>query len=234
MTLQRRGAETGSGFQSLLNRIHEVYEREGRACITRKAIPGKFLLGQTRSRSLGAAAATLVEVRGRLPVGALQIPSGKQRGERGADSRQFVPEAKGEPDYGGTLAPAGRAIFFDAKTTRRDALDFDNLHAHQVDYLVRTARCGAVAGFLVEFSLHRSIYFLPIQILSAWREQARRKSLPYRFFVEHLVAAPPGKGFLLFDYLVAIEAQEVRYGPQFTAFSVPVEFTTLRGSPRAF
>jgi recombination protein U len=229
MTLHRRGAETGGGFQSLLNQIHEVYEREGRACITRKAIPGKFLLGRARSRPLGASSVVLVDARDRLPVGALQLsPTGKSA----RDSRQFVPEAKGEPDYGGTLSPTGRAIFFDAKTTRREALDFDNLHAHQVDYLVRTARCGAVSGFLVEFSLHRSIYFLPIQILIAWREQAQRKSLPYRFFVEHLFAAPPGKGFLLFDYLVAIEAQEARYGHQFTGFALPVEFTSRRGSQR--
>ena len=44
------------------------------------------------------------------------------------DWRRFVPESKAEPDYGGVLAPTGRAIFYDAKTTKRDVLDFDNLH----------------------------------------------------------------------------------------------------------
>jgi penicillin-binding protein-related factor A (putative recombinase) len=228
MSQSRRGAETGGGFQSLLNRIHEVYEREGRACITRKAIPGKFLARKGGAGRWEEALPGRSSWAGgdRLPIGALQVSS--QRGEGRDDRRQFVPEAKAEPDYGGTLAPSGRAIYFDAKTTRREALDFDNLHAHQVDYLHRTARFGAVAGFLVEFSRHQLVYFLPIQLLILWREQATRKSLPYSFFAECLVPAPAGKGFLLFDYLAAIEEQEARYGLQCTTFSLPDNWVLCR------
>ena len=128
------------------------------------------------------------------------------------DWRRFIPESKAEPDYGGVLAPDGRAIFYDAKTTRRELLDFDNLHAHQIGFLERSARFGAVAGFLVEFSKYREIYFLPVQVVVRWREAGVRKSLPYPFFSDHLIPAPSGKGMILFDYLSAVEEQERRYG----------------------
>jgi len=136
------------------------------------------------------------------------------------DWRRFVPESKAEPDYGGVLAGEGRAIYYDAKTTRRAALDFDNLHAHQIMFLERTAGFGAVAGFLVEFSVYGEIYFLPIQILSRWRAANTRKSIPRRFFCENLVPAPAGKGLIIFDYLKAIEVQERRYQRDFSGFPI--------------
>ena len=179
----RRGAASGTGFQEAVNHTNSAYERLGRACITRKSVPGKFLL---RQKDL-----------------------------------QFIPESKAEPDYGGTLSPGGRAIFYDAKTTQRDALDFDNLHAHQIGFLERMALRGAVAGFLVEFRKYEEVYFLPIQVLSHWRDRMSRKSLPRTFFVEHLIAAASGHGLLLFDYLASIEAQEQRYGADFALFRLP-------------
>src|SRR5262249_1456806 len=84
-----------------------------------------------------------------------------------------------------------------------------------ITFLERAARFGAVAGFLVEFSGYGEVYFLPIQIVVRWRKEATRKSLPYSFFAEHLIAAPPGKGLILFDYLSAVEEQERLYGRNF-------------------
>lgn len=177
-----RGAASGTGFQEAVNHTNAAYERLGRACITRKSVPGKFLL---RQKDL-----------------------------------QFIPESKAEPDYGGTISPGGRAIFYDAKTTQRESLDFDNLHAHQIGFLERMALRGAIAGFLVEFRRYEEVYFLPIQVLAHWRDHMSRKSLPYRFFAEHLIVADSGRGLLLFDYLSSIEAQEQRYGADFATFSL--------------
>src|SRR5262249_23749699 len=152
MNFRRRGAETGSGFQEALNRTNEAYERNGRACITRKAIPGKYLIehGESR-RGLSLPSIDLSSGDGQARLDSAQL-SRIVKENKIKDWRRFVPESKAEPDYGGLLAPDGRAIYFDAKTTRRDALDFDNLHAHQITFLERTARFGAIAGFLVEFS----------------------------------------------------------------------------------
>jgi recombination protein U len=214
MNLRRRGAETGSGFQEAINRVNEGYERAGRACVTRKAIPGKYLVDRAESRR-GFSLPVDFAASAKQPRLSYADLSRLREEFKGGDWRRFVPESKAEPDYGGVLAPNGRAIFYDAKTTRRNVLDFDNLHAHQITFLERAARFGAAAGFLVEFSSYGEVYFLPIQIVVRWREEVARKSFPYRFFSEYLLEAAPGKGLILFDYLTAIEEQERLYGHHF-------------------
>lgn len=231
MPIKRRGADTGSGFQEAINRTNEVYERTGRACITRKAIPGKYLVDRGESRRGLSLPSLSLPANGAQPRLASSDLNRLVKEHKLQDWRRFVPESKGEPDYGGVLGPDGRAIFYDAKTTRRNALDFDNLHAHQVIFLERMARLGAVAGFLVEFSSYREIYFLPIQVLHRWREESTRKSLPYQFFAEHLMPAPPGKGLLIFDYLWAIEEQERLYGRAFAGLQLNIARARTR-APR--
>ena len=219
MNFKRRGAETGSGFQDAINGTNEAYERMGRACITRKAIPGKYLVERGEARRGLSLPSLNLPARGAQP----RLNSGDLKGlvkeHKATDWRRFIPESKAEPDYGGVLAPDGRAILYDAKTTRREVLDFDNLHAHQVAFLERTAQMGAVAGFLVEFNRYREVYFLPVQVLAAWRESTTRKSLPHQFFVDFLSPALPGKGMLIFDYLSAIAEQEERYTRNFSLFT---------------
>lgn len=216
----KRGAETGSGFQDAINRTNDAYERAGRACITRKSIPGKYLIDRGDSRkglSIPSISITQQSVDVRLKPEELHAMLGATNSR---DRRKFVPESKAEPDYGGVIAPHGRAIFYDAKTTKREALDFDNLHAHQIIYLERTARAGAVAGFLVEFSKHNEVYFLPIQVLIKWRECSTRKSLPRKFFKDALSQALPAKGAIFFDYLAAIEKQEDQYNNDFLTLQI--------------
>jgi len=228
MNLKRRGAETGGGFQETVNRINEGYERAGLACVTRKSIPGKYLIERGESRrGLALPAIDFASSAGQPRLSYAELCRLREE-HKTTDWRRFVPESKAEPDYGGVLASEGRAIFYDAKTTRRNLLDFDNLHAHQITFLERVARFGAVAGFLVEFSGHGEVYFLPIQIVIRWREQVARKSLPYRFFAEHLTPAPQGKGLIIFDYLKAIEEQERLYGRGYERFTLTVPRAGLR------
>jgi recombination protein U len=82
------------------------------------------------------------------------------------------------------------------------------------------ARVGAVAGFLVEFSKYRRVFFLPIQVLTIWRTESTRKSLPFHFFNEYLTPVPAGRGLLIYDYLTAIEEQERRYSRDFIRFTL--------------
>jgi penicillin-binding protein-related factor A (putative recombinase) len=222
MNLKRRGAETGSAFQETVNRINEAYERAERAYVTRKAIPGKYLIERGESRrglSLPPIDFASSDAQPRLSYAEL---SRLREKHKATDWRRFVPESKAEPDYGGVTAPEGRAIFYGAKTTRRNLLDFDNLHAHQITFLERAARFGAVAGFLIEFSACAEVYFLPIQIVVRWREEIARKSFPYRFFTENLTPAPQGKGLIIYDYLKAIEEQERLYGRDYERFVLTV------------
>jgi recombination protein U len=233
MTYKRRGAETGSGFQDAINRTNEAYEKLGRACITRKAIPGKYLIERGEARrglSLPSINFSASTTQARLSSANLK---GIIKENRAKDWRKFIPESKAEPDYGGAIAPDGRAIYYDAKTTRREVLDFDNLHAHQIEFLERAAAVGAVAGFLVEFNAYQEVYFLPIQIVIAWREAATRKSIPHQFFLDYLTPAPLGKGFIIFDYLAAIEAQERRYAKNYAQFQLPLTITKKAGKRAA-
>jgi penicillin-binding protein-related factor A (putative recombinase) len=227
MNLKRRGAETGSAFQQTVNRINEGYERAGRAFITRKAIPGKYLISRGESRRGLSLPIDFASSDAQPRLSYTELARLREE-HKTTDWRRFVPESKAEPDYGGVMAPEGRAIFYDAKTTKRNLLDFDNLHAHQITFLERAARFGAVAGFLVEFSACAEVYFLPIHIVIRWREEVARKSLPYRFFSENLTSAPQGKGLIIYDYLKAVEDQEKRYGRGYERFVM----TAPRAWPR--
>ncbi|MFQ3582399.1 MAG: Holliday junction resolvase RecU [Chloracidobacterium sp.] len=216
---QQRGAERGSGFQEAINHTNEAYEKLGRACITRKAIPGKYVV-PTNIRRRGLViplTPSLAPLKTGATMTAAALQASLVAGQAG-DPRAFVPESRGEPDYGGVMAPGGRAIFYDAKTTKRNALDFDNLHPHQVTFLERMAACGAAAGFLVEFAAHQSVFFVPIQVVTLFRAARRRKSIPYQFCAEQLERVSAGRGLVIYDYLTAIERQEARHGATYQGF----------------
>ncbi|MCS6885892.1 MAG: Holliday junction resolvase RecU [Acidobacteriota bacterium] len=212
--ISRRGADVGSGFQAAVNATNEAYARLGRAYITRKAVPGKYLRRQTQ---------LLVDLpeqdEGRLSSEELRRLLASQQGQ----SRVFVPESKAEPDYGGAVAPEGRAIFYDAKSTRRERLDLDNLHPHQIHFLEQMAKNGAIAGFLVEFTRYQQVFFLPIQLAVRYISLTGYRSIPYNFFKSKLVAVQHGTGYLIFDYLAAIKEQELAYGRDYAALDLSAE-----------
>lgn len=213
VTLKRRGAEVGGGFQAAINNTNTAYAQLDRAYITRKSVPGKFLMRRGEERK-GLSVPVNATVSSTRMTGAQLIALSQAQGN--GRVRDFVPESKAEPDYGGAVAPSGRAIFYDAKTTQRDRLDLDNLHPHQVYFLERMAATGAISGFLVEFAKHRRVFFLPIQLVRRYCDTTGYKSVPFRFFEANLLPVLPGKGLLIFDYLTAIEAQEERYSKDYT------------------
>ncbi|MBK7997001.1 MAG: Holliday junction resolvase RecU [Blastocatellia bacterium] len=220
-TLKRRGADVGSSFQAAINSTNNAYAQAERAYITRKAIPGKYLMkrGEQR-RGLNIPNVADLPINQKNISGAQLIALTKEQGNP-LLLREFVPESKAEPDYGGAVAPSGRAIFYDAKTTQRDRLDLDNLHPHQIYFLECMATTGAISGFLVEFSTHRKVYFLPIQLVRRYCNTTGYKSVPFRFFENHLVKVEAGKGLLIFDYLTAIEKQEELYGRDYNNLVIP-------------
>lgn len=218
-SLKRRGAELGSGFQAAINSTNTAYAKTQRAYITRKAIPGKYLTRRGQQRK-GLGITNLDNAQFRLErLSSSQLIELSRSSDRSLN-REFVPESKAEPDYGGAIAPTGRAIVYDAKTTQRDRLDLDNLHPHQIFFLEQMAAIGAVSGFLVEFASFRKVFFLPIQIVTFYLSSQKRKSIPFRFCEESLVVVEPGKGMLIFDYLTAIEKQEQRYSKDYSGFKM--------------
>lgn len=219
MSGQRRGADVGSGFQIAINSTNTAYAQAGRAYITRKSIPGKYLMRRDRSRK-GLAIPDLDIASTSVSSDTLrQLASQQGR----ALTREFVPESKAEPDYGGAIAPEGRAIVYDAKSTQRDRLDVDNLHPHQIHFLEQMASTGAISGFLVEFAKYRKIFFLPIQLTLRFTQTTGYKSVPYSFFDRNLTPVSAGKGLLIFDYLTAIADQESRYGRDYSLLDLSTE-----------
>ncbi len=229
----QRGAERGSGFQEAINHTNEAYEKLGRACITRKAIPGKYVV-PTGIRRRGLAVPLPPSLAPLKTGDALTTTAFQQALANGreGDPRTFIPESRGEPDYGGVVAPHGRGIFYDAKTTQRGMLDFDNLHPHQVTFLERMAACGAIAGFLVEFARHRAVFFVPIQVVTLFRAARRRKSIPYSFCAEYLTPVRAGRGLVIYDYLPAIEQQEQQYGPGYAGLCSGITGTARSPHPQ--
>jgi recombination protein U len=212
-SFKKRGADVGSGFQAAINSTNTAYAQSARAFITRKSIPGKYLVRRGEHRR-GMALNHITPGESDRFTSAELIALAGAAGR--ADQRDFVPESKAEPDYGGAVAPDGRAIFYDAKTTQRERLDVDNLHPHQIYFLERMATTGAISGFLVEFARYSKVFFLPIQVMQGYCQATGHKSVPFTFFTNHLVPVGSGKGLLIFDYLTAIQKQEERYGADYT------------------
>ena len=118
-SIVKRGHQTGARFQEIINFVNEQYERAGVACITRKAVPGKYVRGKQNPN-------TSLSVSTRISATDFRKLSQHHF------SQKFIPESKAEPDYGGVIAPHGQGIFYDAKSTTRQSLDFDNFRGEDV------------------------------------------------------------------------------------------------------
>ncbi|QYY43096.1 Holliday junction resolvase RecU [Aneurinibacillus sp. XH2] len=70
-------------------------------------------------------------------------------------------------DYEG--AYAGRSIVFEAKSTKElRRFPLRNIAEHQVEYLAKYHRCGAISFLLVEFAKHQTVYLLPYEVLAQY------------------------------------------------------------------
>lgn len=113
-----------------------------------------------------------------------------------------IPEKKGTVDFIGVSQ--GRSIAFDAKSTKeRKRFPLDNVHTHQVEYLIKHQEQGGISFFIVYFEKHNEFYYLPLNEFLKWWEEAKkggRKSIPYEWFVENAEKIKTRNGIPL-DYL---------------------------------
>ena len=115
---------------------------------------------------------------------------------------------KGElVDYLG--AYDGKAVAFDAKSTRVPRLPLENIEEHQYNLLKNYHKQGGFSFLIVEFPLKHEIYLLNFKDLQYWWEQKEngRKSIPYSFFQDNCKQVKSGQGIAL-DYLTALEIKE--------------------------
>ncbi|MEW9139515.1 Holliday junction resolvase RecU [Bacillus wiedmannii] len=108
-------------------------------------------------------------------------------------------EAKSTVDYGGVYK--GRAITFEAKSTENPTrFDLKNIAQHQLDYLEKTEKMGAICFFLIEFSKDKSVFAVPLSVIQSYvrisHQPKGKKSIPradfdiYGYLVEQTERAP--------------------------------------------
>lgn len=118
-------------------------------------------------------------------------------------------EEKSTVDYDGVYQ--GKAIVFEAKSTQRNHFPLSMVSPHQVDYLDRANRNGAIAFLLVELSKLHRVYLLPYEQLAGYLKRARqggRKSIPLDELEVYAYEVERGRG-VPYDYLAAVDKLEM-------------------------
>lgn len=112
---------------------------------------------------------------------------------------------KGPPDFMGAMK-GGQAIVFDAKSTKGQSFPLANItrRRHQLTFLERMAKLGALAFYLIEFADHGRYFVLSIpEALAAIElaESGGRKSIP----IDMLPLEVKGTFDNVLDYLAVME-----------------------------
>lgn len=105
-------------------------------------------------------------------------------------------ESKSTVDYDGVYK--GRAIAFEAKSTNEmNRFDLKNIAQHQLDYLDKAEKMGAICFFLIGFSKDQSVFAVPLSIIQSYVRMSKgKKSIPrsdfdiYGYLVEQTERAP--------------------------------------------
>ena len=95
----------------------------------------------------------------------------------------------------------GRAVAFEAKSTEKDKrFDLKNIAQHQLDYLEKAEKMGAICFFLIEFSKDKSVFAVPLSVIQSYVRMSHqpkgKKSIPrvdfdiYGYLVEQTERAP--------------------------------------------
>lgn len=116
-------------------------------------------------------------------------------------------EAKSTVDYDGVYK--GRAVAFEAKSTQSlTRFDLSNIAQHQLDYLEKAEKMGAICFFLIEFSKDQTVFLVPASVIQSYVRMSHqpngKKSISradfdiYGYLVEQTERAP-------IDYLQYID-----------------------------
>lgn len=108
-------------------------------------------------------------------------------------------ESKSTVDYDGVYK--GRAIAFEAKSTNEiNRFDLKNIAQHQLDYLDKAEKIGAICFFLIRFSKDQSVFAIPLSVIQSYVRMSQqpkgKKSIPradfdiYGYLVEQTERAP--------------------------------------------
>ncbi|PFU86489.1 Holliday junction resolvase RecU [Bacillus anthracis] len=108
-------------------------------------------------------------------------------------------ESKSTVDYDGVYR--GRAIAFEAKSTNEiNRFDLKNIAQHQLDYLEKAEKMGAICFFLIGCTKDQSTFAIPLSVIQSYVRMSQqpkgKKSIPradfdiYGYLVEQTERAP--------------------------------------------
>lgn len=118
-------------------------------------------------------------------------------------------EKKSTVDYYGTYQ--GRSIEFEAKSSKGKRFDLKNIPRHQIEYLVKAEKHGAITFFLIEMRDVQTVYFVPLSMILTYEKNARkggRKSIPLDDFEIYAYEVEAGRRVPL-DYLAVLDKLEI-------------------------
>lgn len=97
-------------------------------------------------------------------------------------------ESKSTVDYDGIYN--GQAIVFEAKSTENTTrFDLSKIAQHQLDYMEKAEKVGAVCFFLIEFSKDQAIFLVPASVIQSYVRMSQqpkgKKSIPRADFDIH-------------------------------------------------
>lgn len=105
-------------------------------------------------------------------INKLQTPVKVLKSKSGRVLNGFY-EAKSTVDY--DCVYKGQAIAFEAKSTEKDTrFDLKNIAQHQLDYLEKAEKMGAICFFLIEFSKDKSVFVVPLSVIQSYVRMSHR------------------------------------------------------------
>ncbi len=87
-------------------------------------------------------------------------------------------------DYNGIYK--GKYIDFEAKETKlKTSFPLNNIHPHQIKYLVQIKKHGGIGFLIVRFTVINKTFLLTIESLMKFLDESKRKSIPLSYFEEN-------------------------------------------------
>lgn len=114
-------------------------------------------------------------------------------------------EAKSTVDYDGIYN--GKAIYFEAKTTKLPRFPLDMIHDHQIKHLNQVEKQGAISFLIVEMRSIQDVFLIPNNMLQKYIKDAKkggRKSIPIDDLEIYAHLVESGNGVPL-DYLSVLD-----------------------------
>lgn len=113
-------------------------------------------------------------------------------------------DQKSTVDYIGAVQ--GLPVCFDAKECATDTFALQNIHEHQVEFMINFEKQGGIAFFLIYFTGRDELYYLPLEMLRYFWDRAKeggRKSFRHDELNPDYIM--PKKADVLVPYLDMIQ-----------------------------